>query len=311
MKKGANIEIQNLTDFESKIILKKTDISFINSIRRTMINEVPTFAIDLVFIEINSSSMHDEFLAHRLGLIPFLSQNVNELRYTRECECEEYCFRCSFVFSLDISADKKPISVLSSDLVRLKNDDDNGLDDKKVYPIHFSSLLNEINPKPILIGKLSFGQKIKLLAVVKKGSGKEHAKWCPVSTVQIKKLYPIFSKLKNINNSFEAEIKIKLSEKFPGLFKFDFLKNNLSFKDPLLDENILVSEIDMQSIFEILKEKKKKTGSNFEYDGRCENFEIIIETTGVMRANEIFRKSIQIIKKKLNLIGINLEKISI
>ena len=52
--KNLSIEFNEISEYESKIILKKTNISVINSLRRVMINEVPTIAIDLVFIEINS-----------------------------------------------------------------------------------------------------------------------------------------------------------------------------------------------------------------------------------------------------------------
>lgn len=64
------IEIQELRDDFIKFELSDTDASVANAIRRVMIAEVPTLAIDLVSIEINTSVMTDEFLAHRLGMIP-------------------------------------------------------------------------------------------------------------------------------------------------------------------------------------------------------------------------------------------------
>lgn len=46
------------------------DVSFANALRRIMIAEVPTVAIEHVYFWNNSSIVHDEVLAHRIGLIP-------------------------------------------------------------------------------------------------------------------------------------------------------------------------------------------------------------------------------------------------
>lgn len=46
------------------------DASIANAFRRILIAEVPTMAIETVYIFQNTSVIQDEVLAHRLGLIP-------------------------------------------------------------------------------------------------------------------------------------------------------------------------------------------------------------------------------------------------
>ena len=46
------------------------DISFANALRRIMIAEVPTMALEYVYMWNNTGLIHDEVLSHRMGLIP-------------------------------------------------------------------------------------------------------------------------------------------------------------------------------------------------------------------------------------------------
>lgn len=87
-----------------------------NAVRRMMIAEVPTLAIDSVEIFRNTTVLTDEFLAHRLGLIPLTSEHVAKFEYSRDCTCDEGCRDCQIEFSLDVTCTEKEISVTTADL---------------------------------------------------------------------------------------------------------------------------------------------------------------------------------------------------
>ena len=67
--------------------LHRVDLSVANALRRIMIAEVPTLTIDLVEVRENTSALHDEFVAHRLGLIPLVSDMVDNFISSEECAC--------------------------------------------------------------------------------------------------------------------------------------------------------------------------------------------------------------------------------
>jgi DNA-directed RNA polymerases I and III subunit RPAC1 len=57
---------------EDTLILEMVhvDTSFVNALRRILLSEVPTVALEHIYMWNNSSILHDEVLAHRLGLVP-------------------------------------------------------------------------------------------------------------------------------------------------------------------------------------------------------------------------------------------------
>jgi len=68
-----------------------------------MIAEVPTMAIEFVNIRSNTCVIHDEMLAHRLGLIPLDSRNVENYMMKSDCDCVGAdCSNCSVKFKLKV-----------------------------------------------------------------------------------------------------------------------------------------------------------------------------------------------------------------
>lgn len=162
---GARLKVEALTlkGDTLRFILRGCDTAFANALRRTMISEVPCMAIEDVFIFSNTSVMHDEILAHRLGLIP-LTTDLERYVLPEKCDCgsELGCSRCRAVLTLDVSSEGGVRTVYSGDLVP---------EDPAIRPVS----------PAIPIVKLAPGQTVKLEAYARLGLGKAHAKWQPVS----------------------------------------------------------------------------------------------------------------------------------
>lgn len=157
---------------DEKIVVKLKGIArqYANALRRIAISEVPIMAIDDVVILENSSVMHDEAIAHRLGLIP-LRTELDRFVMAHECDCKSTlgCSKCRVLLYLEAEAQDKSRPVLSGEL---KSDDD------YVKPVSADI--------PIIV--LAPTQKLKLEAYARLGTGKMHAKWQPVSAAVLKEV---------------------------------------------------------------------------------------------------------------------------
>jgi len=85
----------------------KADVSFVNALRRILLSEIPTVAIEMVFMLDNTSIIHDEVLAHRMGLIPihFDSRRLQEF----EAGEGEPTDRNTIVFRLAVGCDAEDV----------------------------------------------------------------------------------------------------------------------------------------------------------------------------------------------------------
>ncbi|MAG45493.1 MAG: DNA-directed RNA polymerase subunit D [Nanoarchaeota archaeon] len=152
------MNLKVLKQTENKVIfhISNAEIPLVNALRRSLVEEVPTMAIEEVTFAKNNSALYDEILAHRMGLIPLLT-DLKTYNFLEDCKCKgKGCARCQVKFALSA---KGPCTVLASDLKSR-----GGV--KPVYP-----------NMPLTI--LLKNQDLQLEAVARLGKGKEHAKFSP------------------------------------------------------------------------------------------------------------------------------------
>lgn len=171
------VSVLELSSTRVSFSLEGVDASVSNAIRRICVAEVPTLAIDLVEVIENSSVLCDEFISHRLGLIPLVSTIAKEMSFPYDFSGTDYTGSTEVEFELHARGNSEhTCDVTSDDLVCY---------DKRVYPVkhtnHDASNYDSAKAA-ILIVKLRKHQEVKLRCVARKGIGKDHAKWSPVST---------------------------------------------------------------------------------------------------------------------------------
>jgi DNA-directed RNA polymerase II subunit RPB3 len=194
---GPRVTIRELTSSNVEFNLNNVALSFANSIRRTILAEVPTLAIDLVEIEANTSVLADEFLAHRLGLIPLSARNVDDVLYTRDCDCEQYCGNCSVILTLNAKCTGDEIMrVYARDLV---------VSPDRANQYVGDPVITDPEQQGALICKLRRGQELRMKCVAKKGIAKEHAKWAPTAAVGFE--YDPHNNLRHTDYWYEEDAK--------------------------------------------------------------------------------------------------------
>jgi len=196
------MEINVIEKGNSKIVLELSDTNEaeVNTLRRLIVSDVPTMAIEEVEFIKNDSALFDEILANRIGLIPLVTdlKTFNEID---NCKCKgKGCPLCRVEFTLKA---KGPMTVYSSQLESK---------DETIKPV--------FEEMPIV--KLMENQELILNAVAILGRGKEHMKFAPAAVYYTHK--PIFK----INNDLKKIEQFR--DKYPEQV----------FKDGKFDEEALL-----------------------------------------------------------------------
>ena len=152
--------------------------SFVNCLRRIIITSIETVGFrtedyeesDIKILE-NTSSLHNEFLLHRIGLIPINIPNVSEYNPSK------------YKFSLNVDNKTQNIINITTNDIEVLNLETNTLEKTEdFFP------RNKITNDHILLIRLKptpdgTGEKIKLEGKSSKGIGKQHIRFSPVSNV--------------------------------------------------------------------------------------------------------------------------------
>lgn len=149
------IKIIEKSESEIKFSVDEITPGFANSLRRIMINEVPTMAIEWVDFKKNDSVLPDEILANRLGQVP-LTFDKKAYDIPSECKCGgKGCSRCQIELVLK---KKGPCMVYSGDL---------------------KSKAKDVNPvfDDIPVVELFENEELQFEAVAQLGIGRDHVKW--------------------------------------------------------------------------------------------------------------------------------------
>ncbi|GAB1732864.1 hypothetical protein NU195Hw_g2666t1 [Hortaea werneckii] len=324
-KQNLKIQFHQNKPYDAAFSLIGVDASIANAFRRILISEVPTVAIEDVFMFDNTSIIQDEVLAHRLGLIPLTGgrEGLKQLRWYRKTPPkDDYAAQATWPYDLDENDPQSSTPndhntiVMSLDVeCRWATEQDDGRDGRKlakegetdpnvryvnsnVYAHqlvflpqgdqiqHFSGE-NAIRPMnpDILIAKLRPGQRISLRCHCIKGIGMDHAKFSPVATASYRLLPHIDIKQPITGNDAK-----KLQRCFPkgviDLVDGEGGEKQAVVADPMKDT---VSR-------ECLRHDEFKDKVKL---GRIrDHFIFSIEGTGQGESDELFLDSVRLLKAK-------------
>ena len=151
---------------ECEFLIHKTTLPQMTELRRILLSQICTMAIEFVEIDKNSSALPDETIAHRLGLLPIQCQDVDTFSGMDECICEKEsgCTNCSIPFTLDVTGKSKNRYQVTSD------------------DIHFEGKTLKVTTSRIPIFFLRKGETVIIKGKIKKATGGIHSKWSPVTS---------------------------------------------------------------------------------------------------------------------------------
>lgn len=175
------------------------DAPIANAIRRILLAEVPTVAIETVYVHDNSTVMPDEMLAQRLGLVPLdvdprklemrkhkddvTAKNTVKFRLRSQCARNSSSAPRDGIARPEDLYTNSSVTTGSIEYVPFDAQDQDG----QLLDLNFSD-----KPKPvhddIVVVKMRPGQRVHVEMDAVKSIGRDHAKFSPVATASYRML---------------------------------------------------------------------------------------------------------------------------
>lgn len=185
------VKIINRSNLVLELDIINCHSSIANAIRRILISEIPTVAIHDLLIRDNDTIFPDEYIGHRLGLIP-----INIDPELLEFKNGKSTYKNTLHFKLDCKNETNDIiCVYSESIVWIPSENQENFN-------------VSINPE-ILICKMAPRNSIYIEMYAEKGIGMTHTKWSPVSLCSYKLMNKIV-----LEKDFFGEDAIKLKKCF-------------------------------------------------------------------------------------------------
>jgi DNA-directed RNA polymerase subunit L len=157
-----------------KFHLENTDVCYVNALRRIILAQIPNVAIvdDMTFIK-NNTPLHNEFMSHRISLIPccFEKEVIDEF--------DPSLYLCE----IDIENTTNDIIDVTTKHIKIMNPQET-VEEKKYYKSKFVKSVFPPSPVTkdyILISRIKPKEALHVQFRMAKDIAKSHAKWCPVS----------------------------------------------------------------------------------------------------------------------------------
>jgi DNA-directed RNA polymerase subunit L len=253
--------------------LNNISVALANSIRRTILSDIPSVAFDdtwidddtqrSIVISKNKSGIHNEFLSHRLSLIPInryksitrnsleietiFNTKTNKREFSFHPEKEIPIFKLDIQNTSDTSLKKNNYGLVEVNNSHIEYDDFISDIDKSLYfqpDLYIKETLNE--DEYIILNMLKENEELELIMKPTVGLGKDNARYCTVGTVSYtfnideEKVDNVFNQMiqtennerieKNLNAFNEEEIEVK-KKSFMLLDKERVYKSN-AYKQP-------------------------------------------------------------------------------